>query len=232
MKKIIVNIKSTMIGLVIGALGAAVMMLSGCGAQEESTGTEARIIEEIDGQGNVISGAEKDYLGDMSKAELKALASEALTLAGKNSALPDDKMLTFGVNFDIPEGFAADVEHNDLYVTDRYPIEASCIYYTELDPDYTLQLVEEADFVTLVETAFASEKQNVDVAITEFKPITIDGIPSLRVKAEYDMDDIHMTHLMYAINGSKTYVVIYTQTDEYDRTELFEESAASIRVRK
>ena len=72
----------------------------------------------------------------------------------------------------------------------------------------------------------------IDVKITEYESYSIDGVPALRIKAEYDLEDNHMTSLMIIVNGSETYTVVYTQNQDYDRMELFEASAASIHVSK
>ena len=243
------KIKSGIIGNIIGLLIAVGILLVGCGSddvtkQVASNGEmDAPVVEKLDEMGNVIEetvdtllqevSGEKDYLEGMDEDELKALASEALASANLDHRLADNKMLTFGVNFELPEGFEKDIERENFYVTKRYPIEASSVYYAELNPDYTLQLMTENYCEDILRTAFAGlDNQDIDIEINEFELLTIDNIPTFRIKLQYNLDGIHLEHLIYVINGSKTYVIVYTQTDEYDRMELFEESAATIKVKK
>ena len=245
MRKLKVKIRSKIIGYIIGIIAGLALFLTGCGdaSNSDSAGEEKKVVhlerEQIDDDGNVISSPQdmcniaKDYLEDKSDLELKTLAAEALRENGIDPKLAENRIMTFGINFDIPEGFAPDQERANMWVTKRYPIEASNIIYAELDPDYTLQLMNTEYFEEIISKAFlTSGGDDIKVDITEFEQIEIDTIPAFRIKAEYNVADTHIKHLIIAINGSKTYVIIYTQTDEYDRTDLFEASAATISVKK
>ena len=176
---------------------------------------------------------DKDYLKNLSKEEIVELSREALESSGKDTAFADGTLVTCGITFEIPEGFESLAGTPGMYVTDRYPIDASNVVYSELGIDYTLQLMDESYFKQLVADKFAEQyEKKVDVNITEFKHMEIDGVPAIRLKAEYDLEDNHMSQLMIVINGSKTYSLVYTQTQDYDRMDAFEESASSIRVMK
>ena len=176
---------------------------------------------------------DKDYLKNLSKEEIVELSREALESSGKDTALAEGTLVTTGITFEIPEGFESLAGTPGMYVTDRYPIDASNVVYSELGIDYTLQLMDESYFKQLVADKFAEQyEKKVDVNITEFKHMEIDGVPAIRLKAEYDLEDNHMSQLMIVINGSKTYSLVYTQTQDYDRMDAFEESAGSIRVMK
>ncbi|MCR5595449.1 MAG: hypothetical protein K6G12_06350 [Lachnospiraceae bacterium] len=178
-------------------------------------------------------GADKDYLSEMDKEEIKDLSAEALNNEGLDTSVADGAVVTRGITYNLPEGFIEDPDYPGMYVTERYPIDASNMVYTELDADYTLQLMDEAYFEETVENIFASRYgQAIDVTITEYTSYEIDNIPALRVKVEYDLADNHVTSLMIIVNGTKTYTVIYTQNHDYDRMELFEASAASIHVQR
>ncbi len=176
---------------------------------------------------------DKDYLKNLSRDEIVELSKEALEPSGKDTSLADGTLVTCGITFEIPEGFESLAGTPGMYVTDRYPIDASNVVYSELGIDYTLQLMDESYFKQLVADKFAEQyEKKVDVNITEFKHMEIDGVPAIRLKAEYDLEDNHMSQLMIVINGSKTYSLVYTQTQDYDRMDAFEESAGSIRVMK
>jgi len=241
MKKLKIKIRSKLIGYTLGVIAALLLCLTGCSSKSENEDKANEIIpevEQLDENGQAITentedSLTKDYYEDMTNAELKELAAEALTEKGYDPKLAENRIMTFGVNFDIPDGFLLDQERENMWVTKRYPIEASNIIYAELEPDYTLQLMDEEYFKRILTDDFLSSyNKDIAVDITEFEAIEIDGIPAFRICAEYDVNDTHISHLLIAINGSKTYVIIYTQTDEYNRTEIFEESAASISVKK
>jgi len=176
---------------------------------------------------------DKDYLKYMSEDELRALAVEALQAAGKDTRLADGRMRTKGVEFDLPEGYEPLEGSENFYVNGRYPIDAANVMYAETEVDYTLQLMDKDYFKDLVKEIF-SEKYNRDIEpeITEFKEMFISAVPTFRLVTEYDIENNHMIHLMYIINGSKTYCIVYTETADYDRMELFEESAKTIRVKR
>lgn len=197
---------------------------------EDKTGEEVPVQESRNVE--MISET-KDYLEYMSDDEIRELAVEALTAKGLDTSLAEGTLVTKGIEFELPENFQASEEQEGLYITKRYPIDASNILYLELDVDYTLQMMEQDYFENLVRSAFLSGMEtDVDVEITEFTKTDISGVPAFRVKAEYDYEDDHITHLMYVINGSQTYVLIYTMTQDYDRMEEFEQSAETINVIK
>ncbi len=175
--------------------------------------------------------ADKDYLEDMSEDELKELSREALDASGKDTALAEGDLETGGITFELPEGFMAAEGEPGTYVLKRYPIDASNVRYVEMDADYTLQLMDEDYFRDMMEDMLASGYgSDVAVKVDEFKHVTIDDVPAVRAKVEYDLEDNHVTQLMVAVNGSRTYMLIYTQTHDYDRMEEFEASADTIRV--
>lgn len=238
MKKLKIKIRSKLIGYTLGIIAAFALSLTGCGEVNEQTEVVKPEIESLEDVANetaelASSTAVKDYYKNVTDEQLKEYAAEALRNKGFEPKLAENRIMTFGITFDIPEGFEPDVEHDNMWVTKRYPIEASNIIYAELDPDYTMLLMEEDYFEQVLVKAFAQNNANdVAVDITKFESIEIDGIPAFRIEAKYDIGDTHMSHLIIAINGSKTYVVVYTQTDEYNRSELFEASAASISVKK
>lgn len=282
MKRLLLKIKSTVLGVIIGIIAGVALLLSGCGA-DKTDEDNIRVIETIDENGEVsgvidaaeaaakgalednsedaneiaeendaaatgdnsaegedsysrnieIVSGDRDYLQYMSEEEITELAAEALKNAGLDASLAEGKLKTKGITYELPEGFFESEENGNMFVTKRYPIDASNIIYMELPVDYTLQMMEKDYFENLVETAFlSSADKSIDIKITEFTKKKINGVPAFRLKAEYDYEDQHITHLMYIINGSQTYVLVYTMTHDYDRMEIFEESAATIKVLK
>lgn len=232
------KLRSNIIGYVIGAIIAFALFASGCGitkiTTEEIEEVTAPVVESIDDSGNVVTVAsQKDYLEAYDEKGRKELARQALEQAGEDTAIAENKIMTFGVNFDVPEGFMRYEGREDFYTTKRYPIDASNIQYMALDVDYTLQMMDESEFEAIMEEVFQKAyDEYIDIEVLEYKEITIDGIPGFRIMASYSLEGEEFTQLMYVINGSKTYLIIYTQTQDYDRMEVFEESATTIQVRK
>lgn len=220
---------SVIAGCALGLITGAVLIL--CAFSPDSA--EAVYAEEDPVRSVESLQTDKDYLEDMSEEELVSLSKEALENSGKDTSLTEGELVTRGIGFDIPEGFAESEEVPGMYVLKRYPIDASNIVYTKLDADYTLQLMDEEYFRQLIADSFAAGYGNdVDVTISSFEHISIDGVPAVRLECEYDLEDNHFTQLMVAVNGTETYMVCYTQTQDYDRMADFRASADSIRVLK
>ena len=72
--------------------------------------------------------------------------------------------------------------------------------------------------------------EEVTLNIDSFESIRIDGYPAFRILCHYQVEDIQITQLQYVINADKSYMVIYSQTSDYDRMEEYEASAATIKI--
>jgi hypothetical protein len=118
-----------------------------------------------------------------------------------------------------------------MYVTKRYPIDASTIYYVEQEQDVSLQLMTEETFKTQTEADFGElYDEDVEVVIDSFERIQIEGYPAFRILCHYEVGDIEITQLEYVINADKSYCIIYSQTGDYDRMEEYEASAETIEL--
>lgn len=218
---------SIIAGCAAGLITGAVLIL--CAFSPDSA-------EEVFAEEDVVRSVEslqteKDYLEDISDEERISLSREALEGSGKDTSLADGGLVTKGINFEIPEGFAASEDTPGKYVLKRYPIDASNIVYSRLEADYTLQLMDEDYFAELIGESFDQDySEPVEVNITQFEHFTIDDVPAIRLKCEYDLEDNHFSQLMIVVNGSETYVLCYTQTQDYDRMAEFEASAETIKV--
>ena len=73
-----------------------------------------------------------------------------------------------------------------------------------------------------------SYDEEIEVKVDDFERIQIDGYPAFRILCHYQVDDIVITQLEYAINADKSYVVTYLQTNDYDYMEDYEASAETI----
>ncbi len=129
---------------------------------------------------------------------------------------------------DMPEGF---VENEGMYFAPDYPNDSSNININEVDGDIGTDVTEEM-FVSSIEETFKQVYNlEVDIEVKEFERTKIDGYNALRIALSYELAGSQIEQLQYVIQiGKKSTTVTYTQTNESNWTEQFEESAASIKV--
>lgn len=249
--------KKKTIGKVVSCMLAITLLLGGCGAEPDTQETLAQgdaVTEEVEQDNAASADNEED------NAETEAGAGEENSAGGENTAQPQEQIeideatkaeLTTqllleneldtsileedGVpdrcTFALPEDFIEVEDIPGMYVTKRYPIDASTIYYAEMDKDISMQLMTEDTYVEQMESNFLNHyDMEIDVNLQSFEKIKISGHPAFRILCSYMVDGIEITQLAYVINADKSYVVTYSQTDEYYRMDEFEASAATIEL--
>lgn len=235
-------------------LFAAISMLiflSGCGhdqAVSTDTQTLATVTSETTVGGSAVVGMSDDMTvqegtesaqmdADEEQIEIdeetrRLLTAELLEENELDASVVESGRSTRNCTFDLPEGFEKSQDMDGLYVTRRYPLDTSMIYYETLDGDISLQLMTEEMFRQQVEDHLRSlYGEDIKLGIDSYESIKIDGYPAFRILCHYEADEIVITQLEYVINADKTYVITYSQTDDYDWMEEFETSAATIRVK-
>lgn len=159
------------------------------------------------------------------------LTEEMLEENEMDTSVVESAPVTKGCSFSLPEAFAESEDIEGMYVTKRYPIDASTIYYVALGRDVALQLMTEETFKAQAEENFEKAYgEKIEVTIDSFERIKIDGCPAFRILCHYQVGDTEMTQLEYAINADKSYVITYSQTGDYDRMEEYEASAETIHL--
>lgn len=159
------------------------------------------------------------------------LTAELLEENELDTSVMEPGRSTRGCTFDLPEGFAESEDMAGMYVTDRYPLDASTIYYTAMEQDKSLQLMTEETFKEQTQESLKQAyEEDITVNIDSFESTKIDGYPAFRILCHYRVGGIQLTQLQYAINADKSYMIIYSQTSDYDRMEEYEASAATIHV--
>lgn len=159
------------------------------------------------------------------------LTEELLEENEMDTSVVESAPVTKGCSFTLPEAFSESEDIEGMYVTKRYPIDASTIYYVALGRDVALQLMTEETFKAQAEENFKKAYgEKIEVTIDSFERIKIDGCPAFRILCHYQVGDTEMTQLEYAINADKSYVITYSQTEDYDRMEEYEASAETIRL--
>lgn len=196
------------------------------GTQEtDVSGTEASEESETTG---TASTKEEEQIDEETK---KQLTEELLEENKMDTSVIDNSQSTKGCAFSLPDDFVESEDMPGIYVTERYPIDASTISYSVLEQDISLQLMTEENFKAQTQEAFQEAyDEDIELTIDEFKRIEIDGYPAFRILCHYQVDDVEITQLEYVINADKSYVVTYSQTSEYDRMGEYEASAATIRI--
>lgn len=254
--KVICNFrKNRSVRLFLAAVCTAAI-LAGCG-QDEAVSADAVVQEEektadttgIDNPAEEEAEAATDDAGTQSGTELQPeetsawqiemddetrqqLTQELLEENELDASVAESTHTTSGCTFDLPEGFEESQDVDNLYVTARYPLDASMIYYEVMDGDTSLQLMTEELFREDAEDNLRQAYgEDISVNIDSFESVKVSGYPAFRILCHYETGGVKITQLQYLVNADKTYAVTYSQTSDYDWTEAFEESAATIRVK-
>lgn len=246
MKKAIKHIKYRHLRMLVLSV-CMILMLAGCGQDDAAqTGAEP---QSDDVQTEVQDSAAQtensaDVKGTMpdetnaARAQMeideetrKELTVELLEENDLDTSVAETGRTTKGCTFDLPEGFVESEEVSGMYVKERYPLDASTIYYTVMEQDMALQLLTKEAFLEQTQESLRQAYgDEVEVTIESFESIRVSGYPAFRIKCNYQVERIRITQLAYIINADKTYAITYSQTSDYDYMEEYEASAATIRV--
>lgn len=202
---------------------------------ESATGMQGGAEGTVQPEDDNAAGAEGDaaavediMIDEETKEELTTQLLEENEL---DTSVVENMKATRGCTFAVPEEFTEVEDIPGMYVTKRYPIDASTIYYVEMEKDISLQLMTEETFLSQIQSNFKEiYGTDVEVDLKSYEKLEIDGYPAFSILCSYVVDDIEITQLEYVINADKSYVITYSQTDEYDRMEEFEASAATIHL--
>ena len=170
---------------------------------------------------------------NLTEEKRKELLKQALVDAGKDPSIVEGKYKTKGLYFEVPENFAPLESNPNMYVTRRYSLDISNIYYQESEVDYLLQLMTEDSYKEMALQDFKETYgMDVDLQIDSFQETKISGIPSFQIESRFDLEGITIEQTTYIVNADKTYLLVYTTTNEYDTGLAFADSKDSIRVKK
>lgn len=228
-------------------------LLAGCGQEQAvSVGAQTEIredapeIEDNSDSTSIVSGERQGTVNttaaqsspissrpiEMDEETRQQLTAELLEESELDTAVMESGRVTRGCTFEVPEGFEESEETEGLYVTARYPLDSSMIYYEVMEQDTSMQLMTEELFLEQSEENLRlAYGEDIELTIDSFESVKIDGYPAFRILCRYEIDGIKVTQLQYAINADKSYMIIYSQTNDYDWMEAFEASAATIKVK-
>lgn len=160
------------------------------------------------------------------------LTTELLKEKNLDTSVVTDPVETKGCTFVLPENFEELPDMEGMYVSEHYPIDVSTIYYTEKEMDISLQLMTENTFANhMKEELKKLYDSEAEIKVDTFEKITIDDFPAFKILCSYSYGDVKITQLEYIINADKSYIIIYSQTDDYDKMEEFNASAETIQVK-
>ena len=170
---------------------------------------------------------------NLTEEKRKELLKQALVDAGKDPSIVEGKYKTKGLYFEVPENFAPLESNPNMYVTRRYSLDISNIYYQESEVDYLLQLMTEDSYKEMALQDFKETYgMDVDLQIDSFQETKISGIPSFQIESRFSLEGITIEQTTYIVNADKTYLLVYTTTNEYDIGLAIADSKDSIRVKK
>ena len=170
---------------------------------------------------------------NLTEEKRKELLKQALVDAGKDPSIVEGKYKTKGLYFEVPENFAPLESNPNMYVTRRYSLDISSIYYQESEVDYLLQLMTEDSYKEMALQDFKETYgMDVDLQIDSFQETKISSIPSFQIESRFSLEGITIEQTTYIVNADKTYMLVYTTTNEYDTGLAFADSKDSIRVKK
>lgn len=200
----------------------------------DSDNATAQLGEDVPVQSGVES--EQDHTGEealgIDEETRQQLMTELLEEGELDVSVVKPERTTKGCTFDLPEGFVESTDTDNLYVTERYPLDTSMIYYEVMDGDISLQLMTKEFFKEQAEESLSQAYgEDIVINIDGYESIKIDNYPAFRIQCQYEVDSIKITQLEYIINADKTYAITYSQTSDYDWMEAFETSAATIHVK-
>lgn len=211
-----------MFGLILPVL----LLISACGTSPEADETMQTQFDSAQ------KGEAPKVNTEITDEEKEELIVEMLQSSEMDAAIVQSSKTTQGCTFELPEDFVEAEDMSGMYLNKHYPVDASTIYFAEKDKDSSLQLMTEQNFIKNVKEELQKVYgHEVEVKLESFEQTKIDGYPSFRILYSYAGDDMTITQLEYIINADKSYVIVYSQTDEYDKMEEFEASAATIKIK-
>lgn len=128
---------------------------------------------------------------------------------------------------EIPEGFLETDENTRVYVTKDYPKDSSMIVIEETDQIQALPTKEQ--FKAQIESGLTKQAgEPVEVNVEEYKDVEVDGYKALRIMSSYTYSGIKFKQLEYVVEADKTYLITYTNINDANWMDAFEQSAAGI----
>ena len=217
-------LKRWMLLLITGLL---LTQIVGCGNNKEKESTE--VVEE-----SAVDNTTAD--SDSIQSEIEELPPLVEEPEEAAEEVVEDEEAVYGeaeLVCTIPKDFKAYDGDEGLYVHKSYPSDLSSISYVISESEEDVSLIEKNEYKQMLEDDFyEAYGDEVEVTITKYEKIKVDGRPGLKIKLNYEFKGIGYEELVYMIyNGSESHIVCYTQEKDGKWTEEFETSGDSISLK-
>ncbi len=218
-------LKRWMLLLITGLL---VTQIAGCGKNKEEEPTEVIVESAVDN-----TTADSDAVQSEIE-ELPPLVEEPKEEKEEEEEKAEEPV--FGkaeLVCSIPKNFEVYAGDEGLYVHKSYPNDLSSISYVISESDEDVSAIEKEEYKQMLEDDFyEAYGDEVEVIITQYKNIKVDGRPGLKIKLNYEFKGIAYEELVYMIyNKDESHIVCYTQEKGGKWAEEFENSGDSISLK-
>lgn len=139
-----------------------------------------------------------------------------------------------GCTLTLPAGYVISGETPGLYLSERYPVDSSNIYYTvseNIDAEALEEAMEAEEYRRTAEAEFR-EAYGEEASIIGYhmEKTETDGCPSYKIELSCKAGDMQMDQLVYIIAADRVYTVTYSQSADDGRMEQFKKSAETIQL--
>lgn len=133
----------------------------------------------------------------------------------------------------IPSGYHESEEIPGMYLHERAPLDSSNIYYS-VSPGSEKGMVSDSltqeEYAQTIESAFQDRGQKVELAISSFEELDMDGIPGYKIRSEYMAGEHTIQQLTYLVLAEDTYTITYSQSQDDELMADFEISDGEIKL--
>lgn len=130
----------------------------------------------------------------------------------------------------LPAGFSELSDEPGLYVYKTYPTESATISYVISESDYDISTISKEEFEEKLEADYYDAYgDQVDINITQYERINVDGREGLRIMMNYEFKGVVYEQLMFMFyNGEESHILNFTQEQGGKWMEEFEKSGETI----
>lgn len=206
------------------------MMAATCGCGQKDAGKEEATTQENTIQAETtaetvpaVEESMENSTSDNTEASVNEPAAEP-----ESEAEPEPQ-LSGRVVIDIPDDFYEYLSPSGIYVTKEYPEDGSNIYIVE-SPLYGT-LPDESEYTRKInENLTAQVGVKVSITMEEYEKTTVSGFEATKAVYSYSYDNMKFKRTEYTVNTNMTTTIAYTQVNNANWSDAFEESALSMRV--
>jgi len=196
--------------LLITMIALQICILAACGSKNNDTSEEEAIPVSTKAPDSISEIATTNKVEEFKETEYSFPAS--------------DLMCT------MPKAFTASKDYEGEYVTKKYPKDVSSINHVIIESDENPTLQTEDEFVgSLVEEFSTTYGVNVDIDVTQFDKVEVDGRPGLWIMYNYDFKGDHYYVLEIILyNGTESNYLTFLQGPKGDWMEDFAKAAETL----